>query len=124
MKKFTSIIIFCIISTIAFSQDAKFEKGLKAFDSKQFMKSFKIMEPYANSGDKIAQFVVGFCYYNKELEIGLEKIAVGGSYDDDAFYNRIISTNETPLRDQEVLKVVKRFIDSPYDTIINVDKLN
>lgn len=75
MKKFTSIIIFCFISIIAFSQDAKFEKGLKAFDSKQFMKSFKIMEPYANSGDKIAQFIVGFCYYNKDLEIKNDSLA-------------------------------------------------
>ena len=31
-----------------------------------------IMEPYANSGDKIAQFIVGFCYYNMELEIKIE----------------------------------------------------
>jgi hypothetical protein len=75
MKKLTSILIFCFISTIAFSQDAKFEKGLKAFDSKQFMKSFKIMEPYADSGDKIAQFIIGFCYYNKELEIKNDSLA-------------------------------------------------
>ena len=79
MKKFTSIILFCFISTITFSQDARFEKGLKAFDSKQFMKSFKIMQPYANSGDKVAQFIVGFCYYSKDQDMliqleGLENL--------------------------------------------------
>ena len=33
------------------------------------------MQPYANSGDKVAQFIVGFCYYSKELEIKNDSLA-------------------------------------------------
>ncbi|MCF2874780.1 MULTISPECIES: hypothetical protein [unclassified Tenacibaculum] len=75
MKKLTSIIVFCFISAISFSQNAKYKKGLKYFDSMKFIKSFKIMQPYADSGDKTAQFIVGYCYYNKELEIKNDSLA-------------------------------------------------
>lgn len=75
MKKITITIFLCLITAIAFSQDAKFEKGLKAFDSKDYMKSLKIMKPYAESRDPKAQFITGFCYYNKELEIKNDSIA-------------------------------------------------
>lgn len=75
MKKLTSLVLLCFIATIAFSQDARYKKGLKSFDSKEFMKSFKIMQPYADSGDKVAQFIVGFCYYNEELDIKNDSLA-------------------------------------------------
>lgn len=57
---FTLFLFFAVIKS--FGQDSKFDEGLKSFDSKDYKKSFEILEPFAKGGDCLAQFVIGYCY--------------------------------------------------------------
>ncbi len=72
MKKTITTILLCTIATISFAQNSKYDKGLKAFDSKEYLTALKLLKPYADSGDSIAQFVTGFCYFTKVLKIKYE----------------------------------------------------
>ncbi|EDP96363.1 sel1 repeat family protein [Kordia algicida OT-1] len=69
MKKITFTLLYCFLTAISFSQNNTFEDGLKAFDAKEYMTSFEIMKPHAEAGNAAAQFIVGFCYFNKDLLI-------------------------------------------------------
>lgn len=40
----------------------KFDQGLKAFDAKDYKTSFYLLKPYAEGGNCLAQYVVGFSY--------------------------------------------------------------
>lgn len=62
--KHKCIIIFLFIFTIAksFGQDLNFDEGLKSFDSKDYKKAFELLKPYAEAGNCLAQFVIGFSY--------------------------------------------------------------
>lgn len=62
--------------------------------------------------------------YNQDIEIGSEKILLGRQYDNAALYNRIIETNKIELSKQKVYQLVSQFLDSPYNTNINLEKLN
>jgi TPR repeat protein len=63
MKQKIILSLFLVFSIIkAFGQDSKFDEGLKYFDSKDYKKSFEILEPFAKDGDCLAQFVIGYCY--------------------------------------------------------------
>ena len=57
---FSLFLLFAVIKS--FGQDSKFDEGLKSFDSKDYKKSFEILEPFAKDGNCLAQFVIGYCY--------------------------------------------------------------
>lgn len=57
---FIFLLSFTIITSKA--QDNNYVKGLKEFDAKNFEKSVEYLRPYADSGNCVAQFAVGFCY--------------------------------------------------------------
>jgi len=69
------IVLFYLLTTIAFGQNSKFNSGLKAFNNKEFKKALKIMKPYADSGNSIAQYITGYCYSNKDLKVKNDSIA-------------------------------------------------
>jgi len=69
-----TFILFCS-SFLLFGQNKNYEKGLKAFDSKDFEKSFRLLKPYAETGDSMAEFVVGFYYLNPESNIKNDSLA-------------------------------------------------
>ncbi|OQP40716.1 hypothetical protein A4H97_13925 [Niastella yeongjuensis] len=75
MKHYFLIILFIITSFLSFGQTKDYEKGLKAFDSKDFSKAFKLLKPFADNGDSMAEFVVGFCYLNPEFKIKNDSLA-------------------------------------------------
>lgn len=56
------VIAFCVFIHHSFAQESDFDKGLIAFDAKNFKKAVKILEPYAQQGDCLAQFALGFSY--------------------------------------------------------------
>ncbi|MBE9586835.1 sel1 repeat family protein [Mucilaginibacter sp. JRF] len=51
-------LIYCAFS---FAQ-SKFDQGLKAFDAKDYETSFNTLKPYAEQGNCLAQYVIGFSY--------------------------------------------------------------
>jgi TPR repeat protein len=63
MKQKIILSLFMLFAIVkAFGQDSKFDEGLKSFDSKDYKKSFEILEPFAKNGNCLAQFVIGYCY--------------------------------------------------------------
>ncbi len=56
------VIAFCLFIHYSFAQESDFDKGLIAFDAKKFKKAVKILTPYAEKGDCLAQFALGFSY--------------------------------------------------------------
>ena len=75
MKSILILTLLCILSTSVLSQDSEYDKGLEAFNSKEFSESLKIMQPYADKGDLKAQFIVGYCYSSKEVGMKNDSIA-------------------------------------------------
>ena len=61
------IFILLILSNICFGQSDR-DKGLIAFDKKDFKTAVSILTPYAEKGDCVAQFAVGFAYGSDELK--------------------------------------------------------
>jgi TPR repeat protein len=56
------ITFLCIfVGTACFAQTA-FEKGLIAFDKKDYQTSFAALHPFAEQGNCTAQYVIGFSY--------------------------------------------------------------
>lgn len=53
------LIILC--HSYLFAQN-KFDRGLKAFDAKDYKTSFDLLKPYAENGNCLAEFVIGFSY--------------------------------------------------------------
>ena len=75
MRNYTLTILFLFSTLIVFAQDKNYEKGLKSFDSKNYLKSFVLLKPFADKGDSMAEFAVGFCYFNPELKIKNDSLA-------------------------------------------------
>lgn len=44
------------------AQSTTMDEGLKAFDNKNFSKALTELKPFADQGNCLAQFAVGFCY--------------------------------------------------------------
>ncbi|MES2574833.1 MAG: hypothetical protein V4572_07810 [Bacteroidota bacterium] len=57
---FSLFLLFAVIKS--FGQDSILDEGLKSFDSKDYKKSFEILEPFAKNGNCLAQFVIGYSY--------------------------------------------------------------
>lgn len=62
--------LFCSLLTISsFAQDSDRDKGLIAFDAKNFKLAIQKLQPYADKGDCLAQYAVGFSYmYGEEVK--------------------------------------------------------
>jgi TPR repeat protein len=67
MKFLIITTLFLISVCFVKAQDAQFIEGLKAFDSKDFKKAAELLQPYAESGSCLAQYVNGYYYSQKEL---------------------------------------------------------
>jgi len=69
MGRYLLIILLILTTFIASAQSKKYERGLKSFDSKDYLKAFELLKPFADKGDAMAEFIVGFCYFNPELKL-------------------------------------------------------
>lgn len=56
-------ILFCFIAYSAYSQDNDYNKGIEAFNSKNYETTIGLLKPFADKEDTIAQYLVGFSYY-------------------------------------------------------------
>ncbi|WP_330858772.1 hypothetical protein [Mucilaginibacter sp.] len=75
MRPYFLTFILFFVSTLVFGQNEVYETGLKAFDAKDYAKAFKLLKPFADSGDSIAEYVAGFCYLNPESELKNDSLA-------------------------------------------------
>ena len=65
MKKLLALTAaFTIYFLTASAQNTDFVEGLRSFDVKVYDKSFALLMPYAEQGNCMAQFVIGFQYQN------------------------------------------------------------
>ncbi len=75
MRYYFLVIILFSAPVLAFGQNASYKNGLKAFDGKDYAKAFKLLKPYADSGDSMAEFAIGYCYLNPELGLKNDSLA-------------------------------------------------
>ncbi|WP_337043043.1 hypothetical protein [Emticicia sp. 17c] len=75
MRQYFLTFLFLLTSVFSYCQNNNYEKGLKAFDSKDYTKAYKFLKPFAESGDSMAEFVIGFCYLNPESNIKNDSLA-------------------------------------------------
>jgi len=63
-KLFNHIVLLCFFMiTYNFSYaQVDFDKGLQAFDAKNYKQAFSTLKPYAEKGNCLAQYVIGFSY--------------------------------------------------------------
>jgi|GEM_PF-1760999 len=60
---------FCFLPRNSFAQTSDYDKGLMAFDAKNFKQAMELLKPYAEKGNCIAQFAVGFSYmYGEDIK--------------------------------------------------------
>lgn len=64
-----------LISFVGFAQNKNYDKGIKAFSSKDFNKAFTLLKPFADAGDPMAEFIVGFCYENSDSRLKNDVLA-------------------------------------------------
>jgi len=65
----------CFLISYSFAQDSKMDKGLMAFDAKKFGLALTELKPYAEQGNCVAQYVVGFSYMYGEETIKNDSLA-------------------------------------------------
>jgi len=75
MRHYLLALILFFTSFITLGQNKNYENGLKAFDAKDYSKAFKLLKPFADSGDSMAEFVIGYCYLNPELHLKNDSLA-------------------------------------------------
>ena len=75
MKIRIIITLSLLLSTNALMAQDKYQDGLSAFDSKKYKTAIKLLRPYADSGKCVAQFVVGFCYSQKDKKFTNDSLA-------------------------------------------------
>jgi len=69
-------VLVCSFITIANAQVTNYQRGLEAFNSGDFEKALKYMEPYAkDSNHCVAQYIIGFCYSNGNVEAANDSLA-------------------------------------------------
>jgi|APTNR8051073442_1049403.scaffolds.fasta_scaffold12584_3 hypothetical protein len=74
LKYLILIGIICSISVTA--QVTDFQRGLEAFNAKNYEKAFKHLEKYArDSNDCVSQYIVGFCYADTSLSMANDSLA-------------------------------------------------
>ena len=65
----------CFLISHSFAQDSKMDKGLMAFDAKNFGLALTELKPYAEQGNCVAQYAVGFSYMYGEKTIKNDSLA-------------------------------------------------
>jgi TPR repeat protein len=53
---------FCTLLNNSYAQTSDYDRGLIAFDAKNYKQAVEELKPYAEKGNCIAQFAVGFSY--------------------------------------------------------------
>jgi len=59
--KLLMLLLLCFLNHVN-AQTSDYDKGLIAFDAKDFKLALQQLKPYAEKGDCLAQFAVGFSY--------------------------------------------------------------
>ncbi|MEB0264117.1 MULTISPECIES: hypothetical protein [unclassified Mucilaginibacter] len=62
MRKKITVFLLMFVVLKSFGQQGDFDKGLIAFGSKNFKEAISKLRPFAEKGNCIAQFAVGFSY--------------------------------------------------------------
>jgi TPR repeat protein len=62
MKYFILFLSCFFLINHSYAQTSDYNKGLQAFDAKNFKQALVILKPYAEQGNCTAQFAVGFSY--------------------------------------------------------------
>jgi len=75
MRQYFFLFLFLATLAPAFGQNKNYEEGLKAFDAEDYMKAFKLLKPFAESGNAMAEFVLGSCYLNPGLDLKNDSLA-------------------------------------------------
>lgn len=75
MRHYFLTFILLFASFFVFGQNKNYEKGIMAFESKDYSKAFKLLKPFADSGDSMAEFIVGFYYLNPESNLKNDVLA-------------------------------------------------
>lgn len=75
MRHYFLMLILFFTSFVAFGQSENYVNGLKAFDAKDYSKAFKLLKQFADSGDSMAEFAIGYCYLNPELHLKNDSLA-------------------------------------------------
>jgi TPR repeat protein len=75
-KIFQIFFITLALTTTAYTQVSNFQKGLSAFNSKDFEQALEYMKPYADdSSNCLAQYVVGFCYADSNTSLSNDSLS-------------------------------------------------
>ena len=77
MKLLRYLILIGVISAISLTaQVTDFQRGLEAFNAKNYEKAFHNLEKYASdSNDCISQYIIGYCYADTSLSIANDSLA-------------------------------------------------
>ncbi|MER3328036.1 MAG: hypothetical protein RIF34_00545 [Candidatus Kapaibacterium sp.] len=77
MKLIKYLLLIGIISSVSITaQVTDFQRGLEAFNAKNYEKAFKHLEKYArDSNDCVSQYIVGFCYADTSLAFANDSLA-------------------------------------------------
>ncbi len=75
MRHYFLALILFFTSFGAFGQNENYKEGLQAFDAKDYTKAFKLLKPFAESGDSMAEFAVGCYYLNPDLNLKNDSLA-------------------------------------------------
>ena len=71
---FIALTFFTIVTLNA--QVTNYQRGLEAFNSGNYEKALKYMEPYAkDSNHCVAQYITGFCYSNNNVEAASDSLS-------------------------------------------------
>lgn len=69
------LIYILFLLNFIFSQEAEYQKGIELFEKQKYLESLEILKPFADKGDMVSQYVVGFCYWKEDLGIKNDSIA-------------------------------------------------
>jgi hypothetical protein len=75
MRHYLLVLILFFTPFIAFGQNESYKNGLEAFKAKDYVKAFKLLKPFADSGDAMAEFAVGLCYLNPDINLKNDSLA-------------------------------------------------
>jgi|GEM_PF-1088585 len=76
MLKYILTTILVLLSIPNFAQNSNYEKGLKALDRLEFQKAFKLLKPFAEEGNPMAEFAVGLYYSNPDSNQENDSLAI------------------------------------------------
>lgn len=69
MRPYTLTFLLLLASIFSLGQNKDYEKGLKAFEDRNYSKAASLLQPFAESGDAQAEFVVALCYLSPESKM-------------------------------------------------------